>query len=206
MFFVGVAWYLRNKQKKSPYFTIKSKLEEELVEAKFKSDWRKIQETNLFLLWLKVIAKVEKEAFSGAQKQEDEDSKLASLSEDEIKFPLNWDFESFYHFPLASEIISGYGKLLVENDYKVYKPEQILPFPKEIILKAIDFTLAYFNYDKPLYETSRKEEFADNIKATRFILVENFVDTTGINLPKDGIENFRVGKQIRDTHLSNGDE
>lgn len=89
MFFVGVAWYLRNKQKKSPYFTIKSKLEEELVEAKFKSDWRKIQETNLFLLWLKVIAKVEKEAFSGAQKQEDEDSKLASLSEDEIKFPLN---------------------------------------------------------------------------------------------------------------------
>lgn len=194
--------YLKYKQRKSPYFSIKSKLEAELSEAKFKNDWKKIQEVNLFLLWLKVIAKVEKETFSGVQKAEEEKSKLASLSEEEIRFPLNWEFDSFYHYPLAAEIISGYGKLLVENDYKLYKPEHILPFPKATILKAIDFALAYFNYEKPLYEISHKKEFADNIETTRFALIEYFVDATGIDLPKEGVENIKVGMQIRDAHLS----
>ena len=64
------AFYLNRKEKKSPYFNIKTKLEAELVEAKFKNDWKKIQESNLFLTWLKIVAKVQKDIHSGAQKEE----------------------------------------------------------------------------------------------------------------------------------------
>ena len=48
--------YLQTKSKNnSPYFKIKKKLEEDLIQASFSGDWKKKQDLNLQLLWLKII-------------------------------------------------------------------------------------------------------------------------------------------------------
>ena len=188
------------KERKSMYFNIKKKLEDDLAQAKFSGNWRKEQEINLQLLWLKIIKIIESNDIYGGKKQENELlSSLAELSEDEIKFPNRWILDDAYHFPFSQEIIAGYGKTLAENDYKgLYKPESILPFPKDIIKKAILFTFDYLNYDKPLYEIQDKKKVADNLNFTKLILLENFVDTSKIDLPKDVIENLHIGRKLRE--------
>ena len=191
--------FVQNKKNRnSPYHKIQRKLEDDLLQAKFSGDWRKTQAINLQLIWLKTIQEVESRDALGNKNDIDKTSLLAKLTEDEIKFPTKWKLDDFYHFPFSQEILAGYGKLLSENDYKVYKPESILPFPKEVIKKAILYTFDYLNYDKPLYEIPDKQKVADNLNSVKYILLENFVDTDKKELPKDGIENFRVGKQLRE--------
>lgn len=191
--------FVQNKKNSnSPYHKIQRKLKDDLLQANFSGDWRKMQAINLQLIWLKTIQEVESRDAIGNKNDTHKTSLLAKLTEDEIRFPTKWKLDDFYHFPFSQEIIVGYGKLLDENDYKVYKPESILPYPKEVIKKAILFTFDYLNYDKPLYELPDKQKVADNLNSVKYILLENFVDTDKRELPKDGIENFRVGKQLRE--------
>jgi len=195
--------YLQTKSKNnSPYFKIKKKLEEDLIQASFSGDWKKKQDLNLQLLWLKIIKNdVEVSNISGKNNIPERIYQITKLTENEIMFQSNWQLDNFYHFPLSQEIIAGYRKTLVDNDYKVYKPESILPYPKDIIKKAILFTFDYLNHDKPLYTITNKKELADNLNAIRAILLENFVNTSKSILPKDAIENYRIGKQLRDEQL-----
>ncbi len=193
-----IKFFQTKKENNSPYLQIKKKLEDDLMQATLSSDWKKKQEVNLQLLWLKTIKEVESLDIFGKKKKTEENSLLSTLTENEIKFPPKWQLDDFYYYPFSQEIIAGYGKILVENDYKVYKPESILPYPKDIIKKAILFTFDYLNYNKALYEVPDKKKVADNLNAVRFILLENFVDASKKPLPKDSIENYRIGKQLRD--------
>jgi tetratricopeptide (TPR) repeat protein len=191
--------FVQNKKSSnSPYHKIQRKLKDDFLSANFSGDWRRKQTINLQLIWLKTIKEVESRNTLGDKNGTDQTSILAKLTEDEIKFPTKWKLDDFYHFPFSQEILAGYGKLLTENDYKFYKPESTLPFPKKFIKKAILFTFDYLNYDKPLYEIPDKQKVADNLNSVKYILLENFVDTDKRELPKDGIENFRVGKQLRE--------
>jgi hypothetical protein len=84
------------KESNSLYLKIKKKLEEDLLQANFSGDWKRIQEINLQLLWLKTINEVESRDMFGRKKDEGETSLLATLSLDDIKFPLRWKLDDFY--------------------------------------------------------------------------------------------------------------
>lgn len=199
IYIIGLFFYFSQaKKRSSQYFKIKKKLEDDLLQTKDFGDWKKRQEINLQLLWLKTIKQVESMDIFGKKKEENEvSSLLTQLSEDEIKFTIKWKLDDLRHFPFSQQIIAGYRKCLAENDYSVYKPESILPFPKHVIKKAIYFTFDYLNYDKPLYEIPDKQKRADNLNTLKFILTNNFVDTSQRDLPKEGLENFNVGQQLR---------
>jgi hypothetical protein len=115
------------KQKRSPYFKMKKKLEEDLLQANFAGDWKKRQEINLHLLWLQTLSETKAKDIFGNKKEEDLKQQLSKLTFDDIKFPVPWKLNDLYCLPLAQKIIAGYGKLLEENDYKgMYKPDSIL--------------------------------------------------------------------------------
>jgi tetratricopeptide (TPR) repeat protein len=186
------------KENNSPYLKIKKKLDEDLLQANFSGDWKRRQEINLQLLWLKTINEVEGRNMFSRKKDEGETSLLATLSLDDIKFPLRWKLDDFYCYPFSQEIISAYGKVLAENDYKgMFKPNSILPVPKNYIRKAILFTFDYFNLKEPVYEVPDKDKRAENLNGVNVFLDMSFIDTGNSDLPKAGTENFKVGNAIK---------
>lgn len=191
--------YQDKKEKESPYYKIRKKLEDDLRLSNFSGDWKKRQEINLQLLWLETVKEIETRDFTGIKKQESERSILSDLNDRDFKFPIKWNLEDIDHFPFVQGIISGYGKTLAENDYKgMYKPNSILPYPKEIIRKAYYYMFDYLNYDKPLYEIKEKKKYADNLNAINVFLDLSFVETGSSVLPKEGMDNYRIGKELQD--------
>ncbi|MDQ3021804.1 MAG: hypothetical protein M3R36_14720 [Bacteroidota bacterium] len=159
------------------YFKIRKNLEDELHQANFNSDWKKIQDINLKLLWLRTLIEVNPVNFL----KESENDIAKNLTEDEIKFPTKFELSSLRHFPFTQQIISEYGKILEKNEYSncLYKPDKILTHPKESIKKAIEFTFHYMNYDKPLYELPDKKGYAAVLDNVSTLLDMTFVDTQG---------------------------
>ncbi|WP_026764442.1 tetratricopeptide repeat protein [Sediminibacterium salmoneum] len=187
------------RESNSPYLKIKKKLDEELLQANFSGDWKRRQEINLQLLWLKTINEVESRDMFGRKKDEIETSLLATLSLDDIKFPLRWKLDDLYCYPFSQEIISAYGKVLSENDYNgMFKPDSILPVPKNYIRKAILFTFDYFNLKEPMYSVPDKDKRADNLNGVSVFLDMSFIDTGNIDLPRSGTENYKVGNAIKE--------
>jgi len=169
------------------------------MQANFSGDWKKRQEINLQLTWLTVVKEVETRDIFGEKKSDDETSLLIKLTDEDIKFPKQWKLDDLFCYPFSQEIIAGYGKVLAENDYEgMFKPDSILPYPKDIIRKAILFTFDYFNYDKPLYEIPNKEDRANNLDTASVFLDMTFVDTGNEDIPKDGIANRIVGRKFQE--------
>ena len=57
---VKYCFFQSKNQKNAAFFRIKKKLEEDLLQANFSGDWKRRQEINLQLLWLKKIEEDEK--------------------------------------------------------------------------------------------------------------------------------------------------
>jgi tetratricopeptide (TPR) repeat protein len=187
------------KENNSPYFKLKNKLEEELLQATFLGDWKRRQEITLYLIWLDTIKKVESNNASNRISNKNKESIFTQLSPDNIKLPNKWDLYDFYCYPFSQEIISAYGKVLAENDYKgIYKPDSILPVPKHYIKKAILFTFDYLNLKESIYEVTEKNKRADNLNTVNTFLEVSFIDTGNCDLPKSSIENFNVGDVIKE--------
>ena len=194
--------YQKSKRSQSPYFKTKKRLEEELNIAVKTDDWQKRQEVNLELIWLKTIKDIEsRDMFSNKLDDSKVQLTLSQLSENEIKFPDKWKLDDLYHFPFVGNIIAGMGNLMQNSEYELYKPISVLPFPKNIIKKAIYFTFDYFNYDKPLYEIpeEEKKKKAESLNDVKYFLIEFIVNTHETNLPKKGLENFSAGSKISET-------
>ncbi|GET28187.1 hypothetical protein [Prolixibacter sp. SD074] len=195
--------YQKNKRSQSPYFKTKKRLETEFDNAVKTDDWQERQKVNLELIWLKTIKDIEsRDMFSNNLDDSKIRLKLSQLSENEIKLPEKWKLDDLYHFPFVGNILAGMGDLLVNSEYQLYKPNSVLPFPKDIITKAIYYMFDYFNYDKPLYEIpeEQKKKQSESLNTIKFILIENIVDTNNTELPKQGIENFRVGNKLSKGH------
>lgn len=191
--------FIKKRNSNSPYLKIKKKLEEDLMQANFSGDWKRRQEINLYLLWLKTLKEVKSRDILGHKKDENETDLLETISFDDIKFPLKWRLNDFYCYPFSQEIISAYGKVLAENDFKgMFKPDSILPVPKSYIRKAISFTFDYFNIKTPIYVVPDKDKRADNLNGVKVYLDLSFIDTGNIDLPKSATENYRVGNAIKE--------
>ena len=189
-------YYQKRKESNSPYYMIRKKLKEDFELSSFSSDWKRKQELNLQLLWLDTVKEIETMDYFGNNKEVSENSILSKLNEEQLKFPTKWKLDDLYHFPFVQGIISGYGKTLAENDYKgIYKPNNILPYPKGIIKKAYYYIFDYLNYDKPFYKLEEKKKYAENLNGIKVILDFNFVDTGGDDLPKEPLENLTVGEK-----------
>jgi tetratricopeptide (TPR) repeat protein len=185
------------KEGNSPYRKIKKKLDEDLIQAKFLGDWKRRQEINLQLLWLKTLSEVESRDAFGRKKAESE-KLLAMLSFEDINFPVKWRLDDFYCYPFSQEIISAYRKILAENDYRgMFKPDSILPVPKSYIRKAIMFSFDYFNLNESIYDVPDKDKQADNLNGINVFLDLSFIDTGNDDLPKSGTENYKVGNAIK---------
>lgn len=199
----------KSKRSHAPYFKTKKKLELELKNAAETNNWQKKQQINLELLWLKTIKDIRsRDMFSNKLDDSKVQLTLTQLSENEIRFPDKWKLDDLYNFPFVGNIIAGMGDLMVNSEYELYKPTSVLPFPKDIIIKAISFTFDYFNYDKPLYEIpeEEKKKQADNLNVVNHFLIEFIVDTHETNLPKKGLENFQVGSKLSKRHEYNEED
>lgn len=185
--------------KDSPYFQIRKRLEDDLKQFDFSGDWRKRQEVNLQLHWLETIKEVETRDFLGTKKQESEGEILSKLTEKDMRFPTKWRLEDLYHYPFISSIIADFGTTLADNEHKVmYRPESILPYPKDIINKAYYYMFDYLNCNEPPYLIKDKKKIADNLNATHILLSTMFIDTGNEELPQDIFDNYRKGKEIID--------
>ena len=181
----------------SPYMTTKKKLDEELLHATLSGNWERRQEINLHFLWLETLKNVNNKF--GLEKDESETAILATLSFDEIKLPLKWKLNDYYCFPFSTEIISAYGIVLAENDYKgMYKPDSILPVPKNYIRKAFLFCFDYFKLENPIYDVSDKDKRIDLLSESSMFLHISFINTGNDDLPKSVHENLEVGKVLKE--------
>lgn len=179
------------------FLQIKRKLENDLLIAESSGSWKERQRINLNLCWLNTIKKVESNEFSqtGFTHQE---SLLINITFTDIKFPSKWELNDLYCYPFCAEIISTYGKILAENDYKgIFKPDSILPFPKNYIIKAILFSFDYFNLKTPLYNIPDKDKLIDGLHTANYALYNFFIDTGTIELPKSAFENYNIGNSIK---------
>ena len=196
-------FFNQNKRRNSLYVKIRKRLNEEFTQASFTSDWKKRQELNLKLIWLDTIRDINMRDIFGRQKDKSTETEvLAKLSMNEIKFPVKWHLEDDVSYPFSQEIIQAYGKVLSENKYRgMYKPDNILPVPKDTIRKAIHFTFDYFNLKNPRYIVPDKDERIDNLNVLKLLLQTTFIDTGAEDLPKETAENCLAGDQFKKRQL-----
>lgn len=194
-------FYLKNikKNQNTAYWKIKKKLYNEINQANQTGDWKKRQEINLQLLWLKTINEVDNGNIAGGKGQSKKYTLFNTISLDDIKFPVKWNLDDLYCYPFAQEIIYAYGDVLAENEYEgMFKPESILPVPKNYIKKAITFTFDYFNLKEPIYSVPDKIKRVDNLNTIKVFLDLHFIPTDNDELPKSSAENYKVGLKIQD--------
>jgi tetratricopeptide (TPR) repeat protein len=194
-----INYFDERKRNKSPYFKIKRKLEDDLRQANFSGDWKKRQEINLKLLWLTTYLRVQSNVLSRLNQDNDETSLIANFSEENIKFPIKWKLNDFYCYPFSQEIVSSYRKILSENAYEgMFKPNNILPVPKEYIIKAIHFIFDYLNQKESIYPVPDKDNLVENLNSIYAFLDISFIDTGDDDLPTENLENYKVGKVYED--------
>jgi tetratricopeptide (TPR) repeat protein len=197
----------RREESKSPYQKIKKKLEDDLLKAKLDGNWRKRQEINLQLLWLKTLIDFETKSMMGQKLvEESESSLLEKLSFDDIKLPTHWNLHDFYCFPFSQEILSAFGEVMAHNEYQgTFKPDSILPVPKDQIRRSILFQFDYLNLKKPIYLIPNKDELASSLNEASFYLDSMFIDADNTALPKSGVENFFAGRSLTEQEEARSD-
>lgn len=183
----------------SPYSKIKEILDDRLFEANFSGDWKRRQVINLQLIWLKTLNVIESRDFYGNNKNRSKTLSHKDLSLDDVKIPLSWKLDDFYCYQFALEIISDYGRVLADSEYKGnFKPNSILPVPKVYIRKAILYMNDYCDQTNPIYEVKDKNKLRYDLDIGQEFLEMFFVETENVDLPKSGVENFKVGTELKE--------
>ncbi len=197
-----VDFFDERKRNKSPFLKIKQKLEDDLRQANFSGDWRKRQDINLKLLWLKTYYDVESKVLSNSNQDNDETALIAKFRENDFKFPTKWKLDDFYCYPFSQEIVAAYRKVFSEKVYKgIYKPNNILPVPKEYIIKAIHYIIDYLNQKESIYPVPDKNKLAENLDFIKALLVDSFIDTGDDDLPTESRKNHEVGEFYMDKQM-----
>ena len=195
------------KEFKSPYYRIRKKLTEDLVQANFAGDWHSRQEINLKLLWLEIVKETEGRGFLGNRKDDLLLPMLSKLSEKDLAFPISWKLDDDRVKLFAEKIIREYGRVLAESKYKgMYKPDNILPLPKSFIKKSIFFILDYGSYNSAPTKFENKDQLFENLNTQSRILNSYFVDTGDEDLPMETLGNMEKGKQFYDKQPKMKDE
>jgi hypothetical protein len=205
--FVVLGLIIKNYQQRneddSNYHKVHKKLEDDLLQANFSSDWKNKQQINAQILWLDTIKEIET---NNSNKKKSELLSLTKLTLNEIKFDNEWQIDGLYHFPFASKILAGYSTFLNEENYGIcfFKPDKILPYPKSIIEKSHKFMIEFLESNKHLayavkYNTNfEKEKLIGSLKYNLVNLFSSFIDTGNDDLPKEPFENHKVGQQYQD--------
>lgn len=195
------------KKKKSRVQIIIEKLNSDLVEADFSSDWKLRQIINLKLLWINLIRNQDNliaeslppnfpNIFSG--------SKESELSVSDIKFPKTLDVNELIHWKFAEQIINKSNSIILSpNNFKgcLWKPESILPYPKDFIIDAINFTQNCLMMEKPLFEIPQnRKEILINFQNLR-IFLRHFLDCDESELSASPERNIEDAKKIRQRNL-----
>jgi hypothetical protein len=187
------------KENKSPYRKLLKKFEEEKLIADFSGDWKKKQEINLQILWLKTILEVENNLEQQSNTKQGVTYDINNFSLEDIKFISKWKLDDFYCFPFAQAIVDSYKKLLSEIGHNaMYKSNSILPLPKNYIRKAILFLLDYLRQENPIYEVNDKQKYIDYLHIISVDLDRFFIETGNTELPTTLAENRKVGNALRD--------
>lgn len=187
----GISYFENNfRFKKTAFYKLRQKVQDDLDYAKFNNDWRKEQDARLKLLWLETKLKDERSdalnAFLGKKEDKSEYEVMKGITGDELTFPKVYDSEDFLHKKFAEEVTQAYAKLWANDfDYKnlIYKPESVLPLPKEEIKKAALFFVEHGHYP---------EKMKENIQAL-LVYLDDFIPIESDQLPLDLSENLRIG-------------
>jgi len=191
------------KKKKSVFELISEKLNSDLIEAKFSSNWKLKQEIQLKLKWLE-IAKSQNELWKELLPEYYRDATtsddVSALTIDEIIFPKELNDQEILHYKFSEVIFKDYGKVLADaGKYQkcFYKPTSILPYPKDYIRKAIQFSVHCLQMEKPLFTSPpNKDEILDNLGGIEAFL-DNFVEASENELPTDMRENMMKGADLK---------
>ncbi len=183
---------------------IKACLKGKAAHYKFKNDIEKLQDTNAQILWLKVIDEINSTDILGDKM--DDNYYLDSLTEEDLQYPNRFDPHNFNHYPFALEIISGYKKVLMKNEYAFYKPDNILPYPKRLIYKSILFIIDFLDHENSMYEAVQKNKQKEHLAFIKSALYLIFIHDPKGYLPKKGMKNFRVGNELLEKSADNLEE
>ena len=121
LFGLIILWliFTRIHKRETPKVKFLKALNNQLDEAIRNSDWKKRQNINLQILWIKN---------NGTEK-------IGDLS-------ITWSLDNEKCFEFSMAIIKDYSEVLAKNEYHTpFKPDSILPVPKQNIRKAILFVL-----------------------------------------------------------------
>jgi hypothetical protein len=185
------------KEKNSPYKKLLKKFKEEYLLADFSGDWKKKQEINLQILWLKTVLEVENKLKQESNNSQGETYHIIKLLIDDVRFMSKWELDDFYCFPFAQAIVESYKKVLSDIGFNaMYKSNSILPLPKNYIRKAILFLLDYLRLENPIYEISNKQQYIDDLHLISADLDRLFIETGNTELPTTLAENRKVGNEL----------
>jgi hypothetical protein len=179
--------------KMSPYFKLKRKLEYDLDQAENTRDYKSIQQIKIHLLWLRELER-DAAGFSMFFKGEENktNQKLCKLPEEDLYPP---DHLSYSDKSFCSEVILQY-KCTSENDYAgcMFKPIELLPYPKEYIRAVIDFATKYLTKN-PIEGSITYCEGLDELKRLSENL-DRYVDVKAEMLPTNNSENISYCMRI----------
>ena len=190
------------KKKKSSFDIIRERLLEDSKLAEFSGDWEKRQEISTQLLWMEFIKNkdsiIHRELKVPKIYPESSESYLNQTAS-EIKFPSKFDLEEILHYKFTERIIQEYGSVLANSgEYQkcAFKPESILPFPKEYITLAFQFNYLILKTEKPLFVISEnREEIVKKLRAAE-VYLGTFLKASKDELPSVIGENVRVGFEL----------
>lgn len=159
-------------------------------------NWRDRQEYNLQNLWrnLKNNEETILREFDPLNKIRKKQNRLSDLENVGYEYPSELDEKNLIHMKFCEEIVHDYGKIIEKPkgyDKCLYKPESILPYPKEYIRKALKYTCNILNEDR---NNPSVEMMITNIEITEMQLM-NFVDIDEKDLPKNAKENLEAVKE-----------
>jgi hypothetical protein len=120
--------------------------------------------------------------------------------------PSRFDLNDPAHVVMVDEIRGQYSALLADDSHPysqcIYRPSSLLPYPKEVIRRALTALLDFVEGRRDSYlldEGLRQPDVAEMIRTTLETL-DDFLDVTPQKLPTDPRENARIAYQLQREH------
>jgi hypothetical protein len=118
-------------------------------------------------------------------------------------FPPRYNLDDPVHVLLLDEVVQEYAALLADESHGyakcMYRPAELLPYPRGEIRKAVEAMLAYAEGRKSsrlLEPKAQCEELAQHLR-TCLAYLDDYLEVPPEQLPRDALENARVGAQLR---------
>jgi len=163
----------RELKKSGPESVIK-KLAKQQKKARQKGDWKKAQQINLNMHWIK-------------------------CSYDNIKKPAppdKLDISNEIHIKFARQIADNFARLIeTDNKYRkcLYVPQSYLEYPIEQIEKALNFCISLC-----ALSTAPEARSEKNVYEIRLLALKRYIDVDEKDLPSDVIQNMKYAKSLRE--------